>query len=342
MENLIRENIKNLESYSSARDEYNDNADIFLDANENPFNNGVNRYPDPYYNKLKLEISGLKGIVKENIILGNGSDEILDLIFRTFCEPKQDNIIICPPTYGMYKVMADINNVEIIKVLLNDDFSLNSNKLIDSITENTKLIILCSPNNPTGSSIQKNDLKLILDRTNSIVVVDEAYIDFSNKESAKNLLSSYPNLIVIQTLSKAWGMAALRLGMAFASKTIIDVLYKVKPPYNVNTLSQKMAISNLKNKKLYKSQLNSINKQKQLLIQELTKMRKVVQVFESDANFILVKFSKSKLVFNHLKNNGIIIRDRSNQELCEDCLRISIGKENENKKLVKTLKELEI
>jgi len=341
MKNLIRENIKNLSPYSSAREEYNDNAEVFLDANENPFNNGMNRYPDPYQNKLKAEISKLKNIAKENIILGNGSDEILDLIFRSYCEPKQDNVIICPPTYGMYNVLAEINNIEINKVLLNPDFSINTTNIIAATNKKTKLIILCSPNNPTGNSIDKNDLKYVLDRTNSLVIVDEAYIDFSKKESALSLLLESPNLIVTQTLSKAWGMAALRVGMAFASQDIISILNRVKPPYNLNALSQKEATSNIKKLSVYNSQLQMISNNKNSLIKQLNTIPSVSRIYPSDANFLLVKFSDAKHIYNQLKENGIIVRDRSNQELCGDCLRISVGTDNENGKLIATLKDLE-
>ena len=271
MEKLLRNNIKRLQAYSSARDEYTESAEVYLNANENPFNNGINRYPDPYQNKLKERISELKNIAKEKIFFGNGSDEIIDLIFRVFCEPKKDNIIICPPTYGMYKVLADINNIEVKETILNKDFSLNTDKIISVANKNTKLLILCSPNNPTGNSINKSDLELLFYKLNCIVLIDEAYIDFSDKESVLDLIDIYPNLIISQTLSKAWGMTGIRVGMAFASKEIIEILNKVKPPYNINTLSQQKAIEGLENINFYHDKLNTILTQKQHLIQEIKK-----------------------------------------------------------------------
>ena len=341
MENLLRDNIKKLQPYSSARDEFTEQAEVYLDANENPFNNGINRYPDPYQNKLKERVSELKNIAKEKIFFGNGSDEVLDLTFRTFCEPGKDNVIICPPTYTMYKVLADINNIEVKEVILNNDFSLNTNKIISVVNKNTKLLILCSPNNPTGSSINKSDLELLLSKLNCIVLVDEAYIDFSDKESAIDLIDKYPNLIICQTLSKAWGMAGIRVGMAFTSTKIAEILNKVKPPYNINTLSQQKALEGLRNKSLYLDILNMILTQKKLLIRKLKKFNTVKKVYPSDANFILVKFTNSKFVYKQLKKKGIIVRDRSKQVLCENCLRITVGTEKENNKLITKLKEIE-
>ncbi len=340
MENLLRDNIKKLQPYSSARDEFTEQAEVYLDANENPFNNGINRYPDPYQNKLKEKVSELKNIAKEKIFFGNGSDEVLDLTIRTFCEPGRDNVIICPPTYAMYKVLADINNIEVKEAILNNDFSLNTNKIISVVNKNTKLLILCSPNNPTGSSINKSDLELLLSKLNCIVLVDEAYIDFSDKESALNLIDKYSNLIISQTLSKAWGMAGIRIGMAFASTKIVEILNKVKPPYNINTLSQQKALEGLRNKSLYLDILNMILTQKKLLIRKLKKFNTVKKVYPSDANFLLVKFTNSKFVYKQLKKKGIIVRDRSKQVLCENCLRITVGTEKENNKLIKNLKEI--
>ena len=340
MENLLRDNIKKLQPYSSARDEFTEQAEVYLDANENPFNNGINRYPDPYQNKLKEKVSELKNIAKEKIFFGNGSDEVLDLTIRTFCEPGRDNVIICPPTYAMYKVLADINNIEVKEAILNNDFSLNTNKIISVVNKNTKLLILCSPNNPTGSSINKSDLELLLSKLNCIVLFDEAYIDFSDKVSALNLIDKYSNLIISQTLSKAWGMAGIRIGMAFASTKIVEILNKVKPPYNINTLSQQKALEGLRNKSLYLDILNMILTQKKLLIRKLKKFNTVKKVYPSDANFLLVKFTNSKFVYKQLKKKGIIVRDRSKQVLCENCLRITVGTEKENNKLIKNLKEI--
>ncbi|MBE9511129.1 MAG: histidinol-phosphate transaminase [Bacteroidetes bacterium] len=341
MENLLRGNIKKLQAYSSARDEFTKQAEVYLDANENPFNNGINRYPDPYQNQLKERVSDLKKIAKEKIFFGNGSDEVIDLTFRTFCEPGKDNVIICPPTYAMYKVLADINNIEVKEVILNNDFSLNTNRIISVVNENTKLIILCSPNNPTGNSINKSDLELLLSKLNYIVLVDEAYIDFSDKESALDLIDKYPNLIICQTLSKAWGMAGIRIGMAFTSTEIVEILNKVKPPYNINTLSQQKAFEKLRNKSLYLDILNMIHTQKRLLTRKLKEFTNVEKVYPSDANFLLVKFTNSKFVFEKLRKKGIIVRDRSKQVLCENCLRITVGTEKENKKLIIKLKEIE-
>lgn len=341
MENLLRDNIKKLQPYSSARNEFTEQAEVYLDANENPINNGINRYPDPYQNKLKERVSELKNIAKEKIFFGNGSDEVLDLTFRTFCEPGKDNVIICPPTYTMYKVLADINNIEVKEVILNNDFSLNTNKIISVVDENTKLLILCSPNNPTGNSIKKSDLELLLSKLNCIVLVDEAYIDFSDKESAIDLIDKYPNLIICQTLSKAWGMAGIRVGMAFTSTKIAEILNKVKPPYNINTLSQQKAFEGLRNKSLYFDILNMILTQKKLLIRKLKEFNNVEEVYPSDANFLLVKFTNSKSVLKKLQKNGIIVRDRSKQVLCENCLRITVGTEKENNKLITKLKEIE-
>jgi len=341
MENLLRDNIKKLQPYSSARNEFTEQAEVYLDANENPINNGINRYPDPYQNKLKERVSELKNIAKEKIFFGNGSDEVLDLTFRTFCEPGKDNVIICPPTYTMYKVLADINNIEVKEVILNNDFSLNTNKIISVVDENTKLLILCSPNNPTGNSIKKSDLELLLSKLNCIVLVDEAYIDFSDKESAIDLIDKYPNLIICQTLSKAWGMAGIRVGMAFTSTKIAEILNKVKPPYNINTLSQQKAFEGLRNKSLYFDILNMILTQKKLLMRKLKEFNNVEEVYPSDANFLLVKFTNSKSVLKKLQKNGIIVRDRSKQVLCENCLRITVGTEKENNKLITKLKEIE-
>ena len=341
MENLLRDNIKKLQAYSSARNEFTEQAEVYLDANENPFNNGINRYPDPYQNKLKERVAELKNTAKEKIFFGNGSDEVLDLTFRTFCEPGKDNVIICPPTYTMYKVLADINNIEVKEVILNNDFSLNTNKIISVVDENTKLLILCSPNNPTGNSIKKSDLELLLSKLNCIVLVDEAYFDFSDKKSAIDLIDKYPNLIICQTLSKAWGMAGIRIGMAFTSTKIVKILNKVKPPYNINTLSQQKAFEGLRNKSLYFDILSMILKQKKLLIRKLKEFNNVEKVYPSDANFLLVKFTNSKSVFKKLQKNGIIVRDRSKQVLCENCLRITVGTEKENNKLITKLKEIE-
>ncbi len=340
MENLIRENIKQLKAYSSARDEFTELAEVYLDANENPYDNGINRYPDPYQTELKKEVAKVKDIAVKNIFLGNGSDEILDLVFRTFCEPGQDNVIICPPTYGMYKVLADINNITINEVPLNKDFSLNVEGILRAVNPNTKLLILCSPNNPTGNSIPNEELQYLLDSLNCIVLVDEAYVDFSKKESAKKLLLQNPKLIISQTFSKAWAMAGLRIGIAFADEKILQVLNRIKPPYNISILSQQTALEKLKCMEWYRGSLKSISFQKNLRTMELKLFDDVLEVFPSDANFLLVKFRDSSRVFNELKKRGIVLRDRSNQLHCEGCLRITIGSEEENSKLIANLKEI--
>ncbi len=336
---IIRNNIQKLQPYSSAREDFTGKSDIFLDANENPFNNGINRYPDPFQSELKKQISEIKNIETEKIFLGNGSDEVLDLAMRIFCEPITDNIIICPPTYGMYKVLADINNIDAKEVLLNSDFSLNTENIVKTCNRNTKMIILCSPNNPTGNSIPKKDIEFLLNSTSSIVLVDEAYIDFSDKESAVNLIDKYPNLIVSQTLSKAYGMAGLRVGLAFAQRSIVDVFNKVKPPYNINTLSQEKALETLLQEGNYTEKLTKIKQQKQVLINALENISFIKNIYPSDANFLLVKFENAKKLYSYLLKQGIVVRDRSNQPLCEECLRITVGTERENKILIEKLKE---
>jgi len=340
LKNIVRDNIQKLTAYSSAREDFTEKAEVYLDANENPYNNGINRYPDPFQKDLKKIISDIKQIKSEQILLGNGSDEVLDIIIRTFCEPKEDNIIICPPTYGMYKVLADVNNVEAKEVLLKSNFDLDIENIVSTANQQTKIIILCSPNNPTANSIPKKDLEFLLSKLNSIIVVDEAYIDFSTKKSAVRLLDKYPNLIVSQTLSKARGMAGIRVGMAFAQKEIIDIFNKVKPPYNINTLSQEKASNSLLQEGFYQEKLERILAQKDILIDALQKNSNVEHIFSSDANFILARFNDAKATYNYLTKNGVVVRDRSSQPLCENCLRISIGTEYENKILIEKLNEM--
>jgi len=340
LNNILRDNIKNLDSYSSAREDFKGNAEIYLDANENPYNNDINRYPDPYQKSLKKVISQIKNIDSDNIFIGNGSDEVLDITIRTFCEPSKDNIIICPPTYGMYKVLADINNIETKEVLLNADFSLNKEQILSTANANTKLVILCSPNNPTGNSIPLQEIEYLLNRLNAIILVDEAYIDFSDKESALALIEKHPNLIVSQTLSKAYGMAGIRIGLAFAQQNIIDIFNKVKPPYNISVLSQNKATKYLLQEGLYKEKLNRLANQKRYLISSLSKNKLVKKIYPSDANFILVKFSDADYIYKYLVENGIIVRNRSKQPRCENCLRISVGTERENKILIQKLNSI--
>lgn len=335
---LIRENIAAMKPYSSARDEFSGLDGLFLDANENPYNNGVNRYPDPYQSTLKKKISVIKSIATSNILLGNGSDEVLDLLFRAFCEPKKDNVIVASPSYGMYKVLANLNNVGLKEVLLEEDFSLNPDKIIAAVDENTKMILLCSPNNPTGNSIAIEVVEKLLKNTNCLVVVDEAYIDFSKKNSFINYLSKYNQLVVSQTLSKYFGMAGIRLGICFASQEIITILNRIKPPYNVNVLTQKKALELLAN--INDSYKNEVIEERKLLSGALLKFDFVRKVYPSDANFILVKTTDANYIYNELIKKQIVVRNRTKEPLCENCIRITIGTPQENQILLNALKEI--
>lgn len=335
---LVRENIATMKPYSSARDEFSGLDGVFLDANENPYINGVNRYPDPYQSTLKKKISVIKSIATSNILFGNGSDEVLDLLFRAFCEPKQDNVIVASPSYGMYKVLANLNNIGLKEVLLEEDFSLNPDKIIAAVDENTKMILLCSPNNPTGNSIAIEVIEKLLKNTNCLVVVDEAYIDFSEKNSFINYLSKYNQLIVSQTLSKYFGMAGIRLGMCFASQEIITILNRIKPPYNVNVLTQNKALELLSN--INDSYKNEVIEERKLLSGELLKFDFVIKVYPSDANFILVKTTNANYIYNELIKKQIVVRNRTKEPLCENCIRITIGTPQENQILLNALKEI--
>lgn len=343
LNNLIRENIKKLVPYSSARDEFNGEAKIFLDANENslgsPLTKWYNRYPDPHQHKLKEAISKIKGIAPEHIFLGNGSDECIDLLYRCFCEPGKDNVIICPPTYGMYEVSANINNVPLKKALLTDDFQLDLINLETLIDNNTKLIWLCSPNNPTGNSLNRSDIEMLLNNFGGLVVIDEAYINFSKQKSFIQALTEYPNLVVMQTFSKAWGLAALRLGMAFASTEIIAVLDKVKPPYNINQATQELALKAMEEAGQVNDMILELVDMRNALSEVLEKIPAVAKVYHSDANFILVKVKNAKALYDFLLTKGIVVRDRSNVKLCEDCLRITVGTEQENTALIDAMLE---
>jgi len=337
---LLRKNILSLKPYSSARDEYTGEAMLFLDANENPFNEPYNRYPDPLQRELKEKVSKLKKVPVGNIFLGNGSDEPIDLLIRAFCEPGIDNIVTINPTYGMYQVAADISGVEIRKVSLTEKFLLNINNLLSKTDNRSKLIFLCSPNNPTGNSLNKEAMLEIASAFNGLVIVDEAYIDFAPGKTMLNELGNYPNLVLLQTFSKAWGMAGIRLGMAFASTEIINVLNKIKYPYNLNILTQQKALE-LLDKKV------SVTNWVKLLIAEREKMAEllkdfpfVLNVFPSDANFILVKMHDARGIYDYLVEEGIIVRDRSKVHLCEDSLRITIGSSEENETLLEALKNL--
>ncbi|MBU2972963.1 histidinol-phosphate transaminase [Zobellia sp. B3R18] len=342
IQNLIRENVKGLSPYSSARDEYvSDGSDmVFLDANENPFENGVNRYPDPQQRGLKSVLAEQKGIAVENILLGNGSDEVLDLIFRTFCEPKIDNIISLPPTYGMYKVLSGINTVENREVLLTDDFQPDVEAILNAADEHSKLLFLCSPNNPTGNVFKEEIMVDLLNKFNGLVVIDEAYIDFSGSESWVTRLSEFPNLVVTQTLSKAYGMAGIRLGICIASKEVIAAVNKIKPPYNVNELTQQKALQRVLDTNAVKSEISNILSEREQLLKALHEVYYVKQIYTSDANFVLAKVDDATKRYNQLLKEGVVVRNRTTQPLCENTLRFTVGTPTENKKLIEVLKKL--
>jgi len=337
---IVRENVKKLKPYSSARDEFEDfdTADmIFLDANENPYQNGVNRYPDPQQGNVKVVLGKMKKVNPKQILLGNGSDEVLDLLFRAFCEPKVDNIISLPPTYGMYSVLANINAVENREVLLSTDFQPQIEKIFEAVDANTKIIFLCSPNNPTGNSFSEESVKTLLDKFNGFVVIDEAYIDFSDKEGWLQKLDQYPNLIITQTLSKAYGLAGIRLGICYASAEVISVLNKIKPPYNVNELTQLRALERLNDEAKIKNEITSIIAQRTELLKVLNEVSFVEKIYPTEANFILIKVDNANKRYGELIAKGIVIRNRTTQPLCENTLRLTIGTSEENKKLMEAL-----
>ncbi len=339
LQKLVRKNIWNLKSYSSARDEFKGEASVYLDANENPYNNEVNRYPDPMQWEIKEKISQIKGVKKEKIMLGNGSDEPIDLVFRIFCEPGIDNIVALDPTYGMYQVSADINNVEYRKVLLDNNFDFNSDSLLQNTDKNTKAIFLCSPNNPTGNSLNRDEMVKTIENFKGIVVVDEAYIDFSSQPSFLKDLDKYPNLIVLQTFSKAWAGAGIRLGMAFASEEIIRLFNKVKYPYNVNKLTQNYALNLLNNYHEIKEKVTTILEERTKLQQSLSTLSCVESVYPTDANFLLVKVNDADKMYHSLVDKGIIVRNRNKISLCMNCLRITVGTPEENEELISKLKK---
>lgn len=343
IEDLIRPNIKALKPYSSARDEFQGNTSnmVFLDANENPFDNGVNRYPDPQQKTVKALLSEIKNIPQENILLGNGSDEVLDLIFRAFCEPNQDNIIILPPTYGMYGVLANINAIKIKEVLLDDNFQPKVDNILSCANSHSKILFLCTPNNPTGNNFSSNSIKRLINEFKGIVVIDEAYIDFSKEQSWLNQIHEHPNLIVTQTLSKAYGMAGIRLGICYASKDIISVLNHIKPPYNVNELTQQRAIEQLGKQKETKQEVLKILSERDSLITQLKTISFVSKIYPTDANFVLIKVDNATKRYNQLIEKGIVIRNRTTQPGCENCLRITVGTELENKTLIEALNNLQ-
>lgn len=339
---FIRDNIKALYPYSSARDEYKDASSnmVFLDANENPYNNGVNRYPDPQQTSVKAILAQQKGGSQDNILLGNGSDEVLDLIFRAFCEPNRDNIITLPPTYGMYEVLANVNAVDVIKINLTDSFQPKVDDILNSINQFTKILFLCSPNNPSGNSFNIKDVERLLTNFNGIVVIDEAYIDFSEQQSWLKRLEEFPNLIITQTLSKAYGMAGIRLGICYASKEIILVLNKIKPPYNVNELTQQKALERLSKPDDVAKEIQNILQQRKWLVVNLKNIAFVEIIYPSDANFVLAKVDNATKRYDELIQKGIVVRNRTNQAGCENCLRFTIGTKTENEKLIATLKTL--
>jgi histidinol-phosphate aminotransferase len=341
---IIRPNIRTLKPYSSARSEFSGVASVFLDANENSFGSPLtkwyNRYPDPMQWELKKKISGIKKIPAEQTLLGNGSDECIDLLIRAFCEPKLDNVIINPPTYGMYEVYANINDVKIKAVPLLPNFQLNMEGIEAAIDAGTRLIFICSPNNPTGNSIDRNDIEVILNNFEGLVVVDEAYINYSRSRSLIPELKDYPNLVVMQTFSKAWGLAALRLGMIFASEEIVSVLNKIKPPYNINQSTQELALRALDNLEDVNQMIRETIAERELLTKELESIPLVKKIFPTDANFLLVKMENATGVYESLKEKGIIVRNRSNIVLCEDCLRITVGTNEQNQQLLAALRSL--
>ncbi len=343
VENIIRKNILKLKPYSSARDEFRGEASVFLDANENsygsPLAENYNRYPDPLQLELKRKISSIKGVPVKNTFLGNGSDEAIDILFRIFCEPKVDNVIICPPTYGMYEVSANINDVEIHKVNLLPSFELDVEKILECCDEHSKLLFICSPNNPTANSFHADDVELMIHKFPGILVIDEAYINYSKQKSAIRFLTEYENVVVLQTFSKAWGLAALRLGMAFASQSIIEYMNKVKPPYNVNQATQQLAMKALDNIEWVNQHIRETVAERKKLEEELKQNSLVEKIYPSDANFILVKVIDAPGIYEYLVSHGIIVRDRSKVTLCEGCLRITIGTPSENETLLKALKQ---
>jgi histidinol-phosphate aminotransferase len=339
---LIRPAVKAMKSYSSARDEFEsqDKDLVFLDANENPFPNGLNRYPDPQQMQLKNKLAALKGLRPSQILCGNGSDEVLDLIFRAFCEPNEDGIITLTPTYGMYAVLANLNGIQQQCVSLTADFQIDVPAVLNAIRPNSKLLFICSPNNPSGNVMSRTAIKEILKAFKGLVVIDEAYIDFTDTESWLEDLSEHPNLVVTQTLSKAYGLAGIRLGICYATEEIIAVLNKIKPPYNINSLTQKAAISAISQRENTKQQLKTILDQRTELIKEFKKIAWIEKLYPTDANFILIRVDNANLRYEQLKNKGIIVRNRTREDGCTNCLRITVGTAEENKRLINTLNTL--
>ena len=341
LDELLRSNIRSLQPYSCARDEFKGEASVYLDANENPYNAPYNRYPDPLQWEVKELISGVKNVPAENIFLGNGSDEPIDLVYRAFCEPRVDNVVAIEPTYGMYKVCANINDVEYRKVLLDQNFDFEAERLLAACDAHTKVIWLCSPNNPTGNSLNRQEIVKLLTSFGGIVILDEAYIDFAAEGSFSEFLSQYPNLIILQTFSKAWGSAAIRLGMAFASVEIIAVLNKIKYPYNVNILTQKQALEILKQADQVKEWVRILLTEREVLSGRLKELMFVQHIYPTDANFVLVKMDDANAVYNYLVDKGIIVRNRNTVSLCLGCVRITVGTPEENEILLAELRNFE-
>jgi histidinol-phosphate aminotransferase len=340
LKELTRPNIWDLKPYSSARDEYKGaEATVFLDANENPYNNPFNRYPDPLQRDLKEMLAPIKKVKPGNIFLGNGSDEAIDLVYRAFCEPDVDNVVAIDPTYGMYKVCADVNNVDYRNVLLNADYQFSADDLLASADEKTKLIFLCSPNNPTGNDLLRSEIEKVLTTFDGLVILDEAYNDFSDRPSFLSELDKFPNLIVLQTFSKAMGSAGIRLGMAFASTEIIGILNKIKYPYNVNELTQKQAIEVLQNYSQVEAWVKTLIEERAYLEKVFAALPCTEKIYPSDANFFLAKVSDAKAIYNYLVAKGIIVRNRSSIALCKDCLRVTVGTREENDQLIEALKQ---
>ena len=340
LKSLVRPNIWRLAPYSSARNEYNGKeAHVFLDANENPYNRPFNRYPDPLQREVKARISKLKSMPTEQIFLGNGSDEAIDLAYRCFCEPGIDNVVAIEPTYGMYRVCADINNVEYRTVLLDDKYAFSANRLLAATDAHTKLIWLCSPNNPTGNSLDRDEMLSLIEAFDGIVIVDEAYADFSAQKSLRHEIANHPNLIVLSTLSKAWGCAAIRLGMAFAQREIIEIYNKVKYPYNVNLLTQQQALEILDNPFEVEKWVTTLLQERRRLMEAFQLLPICKKVFPTDANFFLARMTDAQAIYDYLVERGIIVRNRSRISLCENCLRVTIGTKNENNELLAALRQ---
>ena len=335
---LLRENIRTLAPYSTARDEYQGELGIYLDANENPYDNNYNRYPDPHQKNLKRRLAEIKGVPVEKIFIGNGSDEPIDLVFRLFCEPQRHNVVSIAPTYGMYKVAAAINDVQMREVQLEPGFTLDAEKLLAAADENTRLLFLCSPNNPSGNCFPKKEIEKVIRRFNGIVILDEAYIDFAGQPGFLSELDEYPNLVILQTLSKAWGMAGLRLGLAFAQPLIVDTLSRVKYPYNINVVTQKIVLEQLR--KSPDAQIAEIVSERGRVLEGLAKNPVIRKIHPTDANFVLVEVDEPRTIYDRLIGAGIIVRDRSRIKGCEGCLRITIGTPEENDRLLETLKKL--